>query len=353
MDKEGLKSTSVQDAYHSVSLFFLANKLEFEAREERIAEDDGEEIPIITRAQLIDIFNASGSYKYKAVIMFLKDSGLRAGDVANLKVEDIKNAHYSQDGQYCTFELKTQKTGAYANPVIGPETIEWVNKWLSERKTRVIPTGDKDALFCTTKTFKGYTRKDGIQIKSTIPGDFMDESSISVIFGQYVRKAGLKSTGISAHSCRKYHKTYLEAGGCPTSWINKMQGRKGEGTGGIYTKPEPEQLITMYKKGYNELRLFGRESVEKTVAEILAQNARERGVSEEKIKELMAVIEMGNMSLAQFRIQLSKYIEDAQSKPQKTETDIVEEGSLTNHLNHGWEFVGTTPSGRCIIRRSI
>jgi len=354
MEKEGLKSRSVQDVYGSTHLFFLANKLEFEASEERISDEDNEEIPIITREQLAEVFNASGSYKYKAIIMFLKDSGLRIGDVASLKVEDLKTGQYSEDRQFYTFELKTQKTGAYANPVIGPEALEWLAKWNSWRAARAIPTGDKDALFCSTKRVPGYTRKGGVQIKETVLGDFMDESSIGVIFGQFVKKAGLKNTGISAHSCRKYHKTYLEAGGCPTSWINKMQGRKGEGKGGIYTKPDPNQLITMYRKAYGELRLFGREDIDKKTAKLKADMAVALGVSEETIIPWLNALGVGRMSREQFDIEISKAIREAQKpKKDKGEIDIVDEDKLTNHLNHGWEFVGLTPSGRCIIKQSL
>jgi integrase len=352
MEKEGLKSGSVQDVYRSVSLFFLANKLEFEASEERISDEDTEEIPIITREQLIDVFNASGSYKYKTIIMFLKDSGLRIGDVANLKVGDLKTAHYSEDRQYCTFEIKTQKTGTYANPVIGPETLEWLDRWNTWREKKGIPTNDEDPLFCSTKRRAEYIRKDGVKIKETKLGGFMDESAIGVVFGEYVKKAGLEKAGISAHSCRKYHKTYLEAGGCPTSWINKMQGRKGEGTGGIYTKPEPEQLINMYKKGYGELRLFGKEDTDKKLASVLATTARGLGASEDKIKQIMEMLDVGRMTLEQFQKEISEIISETQ-KSDKNKVMVIDEKDIENHLNHGWTFVGLTPSGRCIIKQSL
>lgn len=353
MEKEGLKSGSVQDVYRSVSLFFLANKLEFEASEERISDVDTEEIPIITGVQLIDVFNAIGTYKYKAIIMFLKDSGLRVGDVANLKVGDIKTAHYSKDRQFCTFEIKTQKTGIYANPVIGPETLEWLDRWNSWREKKGITTNDEDPLFCSTKRRAEYIRKGGVKIKETKLGGFMDESAISVVFGEYVKKAGLEKTGISAHSCRKYHKTYLEAGGCPTSWINKMQGRKGEGTGGIYTKPEPEQLINMYKKGYSELRLFGKEDIDKKIARSQIETYMTLSqLPEDKKEQIRALFDAGKMTVEQ----LSKAMFGEISKTQKTkkgEVMVIDEKDIENHLNHGWEFVGLTPSGRCIIKQIL
>jgi hypothetical protein len=128
-----------------------------------------------------------------------------------------------------------------------------------------------------------------------------------------------------------------------------MQGRKGEGTGGIYTKPEPEQLIKMYQKGYSELRLFGRENIDKTLADILVRQAEIAGAPTDKIKAIRALFDTGKMTIGQLGDQLFKLM----SKPQKTETTTVEEKTLTNHLNHGWEYIGATPSGKCIIRRSI
>jgi hypothetical protein len=49
------------------------------------------------------------------------------------------------------------------------------------------------------------------------------------------------------------HTTQLGYGGVPITWINKMQGRRGDGTQGTYTKPNPIELIEMFKRGYPTL----------------------------------------------------------------------------------------------------
>ena len=86
----------------------------------------------------------------------------------------------------------------------------------------------------------------------------MDEGTVVEAFRRLVKKANLKplpgETRLPGlHYLRQHHKTTLEYAGVPISWVNKMQGRIGEGTGGTYIKPNPDQLIEMFKKGYPAL----------------------------------------------------------------------------------------------------
>jgi 2-keto-3-deoxy-L-rhamnonate aldolase RhmA len=108
----------------------------------------------------------------------------------------------------------------------------------------------------------------------------------------------------------------------------------------------------MYKKGYGELRLFGKEDTDKKLASVLATTARGLGASEDKIKQIMEMLDVGRMTLEQFQKEISEIISETQ-KSDKNKVMVIDEKDIENHLNHGWTFVGLTPSGRCIIKQSL
>ena len=335
-----------------------------------------EEIPKATKEQLRKMVDASGSYKTKSYIIFAKDSGLRTGDITNLPigivgdaltkinslVKDISLIEAIEDPniEYFTFEWKQQKTGRLANPAIGPESFDMLKEWIRYRTEKQrLSINNEEPLFCIERTRKRYTTKRGREVKAIKAGDWMDESNMGVIFQQLRDKAGLKDTGISIHSCRKTHKTNLEAKEVPTSWVNKMQGRKGVGTGGVYTKPEPKQLLIMYKKGYDGLRIY---KIEKTAkiehAKTLATVAREMGVDEKTVQKMMELFDAGKMTLDEFRKRVSEKIDEARKRlsektKEKSENNVmvIKEDELENHLNHGWTFKAVLPSGRILIER--
>ena len=109
---------------------------------------------------------------------------------------------------------------------------------------------------------KGFVDKNGREVKANEKGGFADLGSFSAAFSRYVKEANIKPASgekkkPSIHSLRKHHKTNLEYAGVPTSWVNKIQGRAGDGSGQVYTRPNPQQLIEMYYRGYDELRIEG------------------------------------------------------------------------------------------------
>lgn len=324
-----------------------------------------DEIPNIPKGDLRRVFNATGSYKNRAFIHFAKDAGLRTGDITNLPLGirgdglstaagmmgelTLLEAIGDETVEFFTFEWKTQKTSLMANPAIGPEALEALREWMRHRTEKLgLPARDSDPMFCTEKTRKGFTTKKGKEVKGTNAGEYMDESNMSVIFGQLVAKAGLKETGVSIHSLRKYHKTNLEAGGCPTSWANKMQGRKGVGTGGIYTKPNPKQLLGMYAKAYHAIRVLG--GGEPTTRDEIALEALRAVATTFGIDPARLVI--GEVSAAA-EIDLLKGAIEAVQRPGvldviRTEQPVqlvIEEGDLQKHLDAGWRFKATLNNG--------
>jgi len=330
MQERGVKGASVMSVHRAVMGFLTANGLgkEFQINGERIT-DDSDELPNISKEQLNQILEATGSYRIKAVIHLAKDSGLRIGDVTRLKVEDVRpiwdDPNVEQVREYpgfYQFDVVQGKTGNPAYPVIGYEAIESLQKWKAERADLEISDNDSDPLFCAIKTVTPFTDKRGRYVKGSTKGWELDESTLSVIFSKLVRKSKVKKLRgekrkPSIHSLRKYHKTNLEYAGLPTSWINKLQGRKGEGTGGTYTKPSIDQLIDLYSKAYHGLAISESEKVINGFKSEL-----------EEFKENLRITEMSadyNKSVAD---ELQERLEAKDREIEKLKTDFEELRSL-------------------------
>lgn len=293
MESEGKASGTVDNIFKAVKAFFRVNELDFQLNDNRIKVDK-KEINSIQKEEIQIISDICGSVRFKALMHLLKDGGMRVGDASLVRMETIRpvlegDTKVRDDREFFTWELKQEKTGRMANPVIGPEAIDWIRKWVGQMERMGI---ESEWLFCTVGNYSTY--------KSV--GDRSSGDNFGQLFRHYRDNAGLE--GISIHSLRKYHKTNLEYAGVPASWVNKMQGRKGEGTGGIYTKPNPDQLIDVYSKAYPILSLE-------------VQLDAEVEEQKEKIAELEAkVLEMTSAFLvAQTMIERRKDFEELRGAP--------------------------------------
>lgn len=391
MESKGVKGGSTNNVFLAVKGFFKANELSFELTGERVTHDS-EEIPNISPEQLCKVLNVTGSYKVKAFIKFGRDGGLRLGDITNLPIRVVRKALDDPSILYHTFEWRQRKTGKMANPVLGPDSLDAQRMWMNYRvNTLGISAEDGDPLFCTVMSRKGYTDKSGREVPEVVKGDWMSEHAMGVSFIRLVKKADLKplpgeKKTPSFHSLRKFHKTTLEYAGVPTSWVNKMQGRAGEGTGGIYTKPNPEQLIEMYKKGYPALSGIEEdqhEKIEKLTHEYglsqyeltetraerdkyragyelrtrlqgIIDKARLDGWSEDKIRkleELLQSTETFEDGIFEFH-KLEEEIKLEEKRSENWDYEMVnEETEIINYIKDGWEIIKELNDGRCILRK--
>jgi len=80
--------------------------------------------------------------------------------------------------------------------------------------------------------------------------------------------------------------------------------------------------------------------------------ARSLGASEEKIQQIWSMFEVGTLTLEQFQKRISEIMSEKQ-KREENKVTVIDEKDLENHLNHGWVFVGNTPSGKCIIKQIL
>lgn len=285
--EDGTATGTVNLVSKSVASFFRSVGIDSIPSNGKI-ETVTKEIPIISKSQLRRVLEATGSYKMQAIIFVARDSGLRIGDVTRLKVGQLRPALDKEDLEYFTFTIIQSKTRRKADPVLGPESLTALRKWMRYRTEHIeILAPDDSPLFCIEKNKASYATKGGQKVKGIAKGGWMDSSTAGVVFGRLVRKAGIEKDmngkRPSIHSLRKFNKTYLEYGGVPVSWINRLQGRKGQGSGQIYSKPNPRELIDVYKGAYHALQLETAEPREDI--EDLRRQLRQKDMELKEFKE--------------------------------------------------------------------
>jgi len=134
---EGLSCGYAQGAYAAIRSFFTKNgmPLFMDGNDRPDGEGIGSVVP--SKEQVKQLVHGAGTLRYRALILFLKDSGLRISDALQLKWGDLRN----HEGGFFGFELITKKRHAKANGFVGSETTNALKLYKQKRLkgTRKIP----------------------------------------------------------------------------------------------------------------------------------------------------------------------------------------------------------------------
>jgi len=201
-------------AYAGIISFFALNEYPLSMRRSDRPSGDkiGSRIP--EKSELVKLVNRAKSRRTRAVILFLKDSGLRISDVVRLRWTDIQDMG---DGFY-GFTLITQKSKVKASPFIGPEASEALEQ-LPRKNDRIFQVAPR---------------------------------YLSMAITILVKEAGL-ADGLTAHGLRKYFNTELEAARVPKEYRYAMMGKKVS----VYDENRQRRLFEVYRENYDNLRIFG------------------------------------------------------------------------------------------------
>lgn len=292
-----------------------------------------------SKEQVAQLIGISPNYRLKAMIAMVKDTYLRLDDLVNVRYGDIKQGLDSVDS-FGYFPITIGKTGQKAFVIFGFEATKYLKLWVNElRKTRKVDDATK--IFTTVQNYGG--RKEGRDLTAAIA---------SQLINNQIKKLGLKGQ-ISENGLRYFYHSQLE-GVLNKNILSLFEGKMIGDSSAHYSKHDLNELLEIYKRNYNVLVVESAQDrkVDMKIASVVGNFARDKGVSEDKIKQLMDLLDVGTMTLEQFQNEMSKEMSESQ-KTKKDEVMVIDEKDIENHLNHGWEYVGVTPSGRCIIKRSL
>jgi integrase len=192
----------------------------------------------------------------RALVLTLRDSGLRLGDVISLDYGDLRDGLESKDDFFYISTL-TDKTHTQAQTVLGYDSLNALREWIRIRRARGHVFNEKTPIFIqerltysetrnTTNDIVAYERK--ISEMRTI----LTNASNKIV--RFFKRAGFK--GVSAHGLRKLHSSYLSVGEDRLSepMIARLEGRIISDSREAYKLYTPGQIIEAYSKGYHLLR---------------------------------------------------------------------------------------------------
>jgi len=289
--RSGKSASTCKQVYKSVRSFLESQGIEefsLRAKDKPKGESEGQRL--ILPDQICEIYDKAGAefqVRNRAIVMFLKDSGLRISDTVNLNVGDYVDAETSLNEAGEPFKafapFETQKMKVIAHIHIGPESVKAIDDYLNERRRNKLSVDAGSPLFLMRNNERFTT------------------NAMTVIMRRLSKKLGKSGYRISAHSLRKFHTTMLESA-MPRSYVGKLQGKKASGSMGPYEKPEeiPGELLKFYMKGYTRLRIFGEEiETKKKLTEISKENR--------DLKERLKEIEIQLKMIPLFQEEIDRY----------------------------------------------
>ena len=262
----GLAPSTARMTSKAVNSFFTAQNLEFSLRPREVPKTYYNGSRIILKDQIRELYERVGEehrLRNRAIIMALKDSGLRISDLGSLDVGDYLKTKrvVSDDEIFVVLEpFATVKTGAYAYPVFGPESVAAIDAYLEERGAPAL----EEPLFVS----RHNTR--------------LSPTSMSTMFWKLKDKLD-ESRKISAHSLRKFFQTSMELSGLPKNWIGKYMGKMVGDSSRVYSQPEDlgDILEKKYIENYDALRVLGAEAS----AQVLDKQSQRIAELEKQLEE--------------------------------------------------------------------
>jgi len=243
LEGRGLSTSTCNQVLKAAASFFAANKLGFDAgglRRRGIHSGSRR----VRKNEILEIYRYCQrvmKQRNRALVMTAKDSGLRASDLSQLNVEQFLSAKEIKhnDEKYRVFRpFRTAKTGDLAHTVLGPESVEEIERYIGDR------------------------RRGPIFLDSG--GKRLSPDGVISQFLRLSRAVEGSRIGVSAHSMRKFFITSMEEG-VPENWVKLLVGKSV----GPYSQPQ-DKLADAYIANYGLLRIF---EAATTTAEVTALRA--------------------------------------------------------------------------------
>lgn len=270
LEEQGLSPNARRTYFTAIRNFYQRNYVEL-----KFFRRDGPKVMTVTEGskaankedirKMIEVSKP----RVKAMILFLKDTGLSISDTAKLKLKNLGLAEVSEIFNAkapLTIMTNRKKTGTPTVTFLGQEGLDSLRTTLRMRargspelKIRRYGRDENkggipsEELTLESPLFRSYGKFMRTLKKPRI--DALTPNAISVLVRKAAIQAGIWKRGYSAHALRRFFQTSLESAGISKNWIKAMMGHRLEGVEGSYSKPEIEMLRQAYVKAYSHLAI--------------------------------------------------------------------------------------------------
>jgi integrase len=246
---EGYAVATRQIYFASIRSFFEIHYFPLIMRKGDYPTGDSNGVKRATKEAIVKALNNKhqrNKQTIKALLLFIKDSGLRVSDVRRLNYGDI--AKQLENGEtIIQLNIITEKTNLLAKTFIGEESIQALKEYLEARKQ-----GSKDSRNVKPETIT----KDSPLFKVWSKGEVKRYSRHSL--SSLMREAfvSVNEDRMSAHSLRKKLQTDLEKAGINSNWIDQILGHQLINSRDAYSLPTDEELKEAYTKSYHFIKVY-------------------------------------------------------------------------------------------------
>jgi len=214
-------------------------------------------------------------HRNRAWMMFDKDNGLRVSDVLGFDVEDVLEAKEYTIGGEIYLELGriiTQKTKTPAYPVLGPEAVEAVRRYIGDRRDGPL-----------------FLDRDGK--RWSVP-------AASTCIGDIAVRAGLENVG--CHSFRIRFETKLQGAGVSEFIFKRWMGKAIKAQDNPYSQTYniPGEMVRLYAMNYDALRVFREKQEVEELRRELDDTREDYGDMEQRVRDMERYIEQQRMEQA-------------------------------------------------------
>ena len=233
-----------------------------------------------SKKQLKEIIECADNLRDRALMLFLKDTGLRSSDIPQILWKHLVDVG---DG-FFGFKIVTVKRRVVARGFIGPEAIEALDRYKRERLQG-------------SKNVKPESNIEGHSVFTPLPesghyGDGTEKLGSNAI-GHAVRRAVVLAgfpNKFSSHSLRKFWEQSMRAP--REAYLKQLNGRSLNATERAYYWRTEEQLLELYKENYDNLRVLGSLIKHAEIDAIVEQRLKERiGERDQEIEIMQKQVE--------------------------------------------------------------
>jgi len=263
-ENRGLSKNTTVGIYKAVRSYFStfgeSLRVPFKLRKEAVKLVPYKPASIYAKTEQIRRIIKNTSPRNIALVMVLKETGLRRSDVVNLRVSEIRDCIIAEVS-FCHITVYTRKEGVNAYTSLGEEALNAVREYLEFRDRKGL---DSEYLF--------------VNLEGSKKNQKLHPASVGAIFAHLQETTGIDN--LTPHSLRRFCINTLIASGMASEYVNYHVGKTVKESAYI----DPRDTHSEFVKHYDSLRVF-KPSVDTDRVNSLELNQR---AYEARIKSLEA-----------------------------------------------------------------